>query len=428
MNDKEKLTILYYGESDIGLIRTENQDSIGKFPSDDLNLYSEKGQLFIVADGMGGHAGGKEASSIAVNTIREVYFSASSDLMPSLKRAVEKANNKIYSKSENSKEFRGMGTTCTVLVLKGNNGTIAHVGDSRIYLADISSHKIEQLTEDHTKVNEMLKEGLLTKEEADAYPSKNVLARALGVDPSVKADFKNITIKKGQIYILCSDGLAKVTKDEILQIVTINSTESSCKKLIALANDRGGKDNVTVMVIKIGTEEPAYAYEAKPVSLEKKKKKYWYAVFIIIFLLLAAAVGFQYRSYFTGLLKHDEITDSTGKKSDAHFKNDNVTRQKKDSFDKLQARADELYKKGRVENALIIYKKILSKNPMHLGALQGMNNIASVYIDKAERYKNDNNYQNAIIYFKKALQIQPSNKRLQKLITECEMKSNNKSQ
>ncbi|MGA9295761.1 MAG: protein phosphatase 2C domain-containing protein, partial [Ignavibacteriaceae bacterium] len=203
MPDKEKLTFSYYGSSDIGLVRVENQDSMGKFPPNDFNLYTEKGQLFIVADGMGGHAGGKEASRLAVDTIRDVYFSGSSDLSASLKEAVEKANYNIFKKSEDLKQFRGMGTTCTVLVLKEDKGLIAHVGDSRIYLIENNtSGKIVQLTEDHTKVHEMVKEGILTEKEAEAYPSKSVLSRALGVDQKVNADYKNIAIKNGQSYVM----------------------------------------------------------------------------------------------------------------------------------------------------------------------------------------------------------------------------------
>ncbi len=423
----EKLKFSYYGNSDIGLIRTDNQDSFGKFPKNNFDLYSEKGQLFIVADGMGGHVGGKEASSIAVDTIQEVFFSDSSDILSSLKKAIEKANSNIYEKSENSTQFRGMGTTCTVLALKENKGTIAHIGDSRIYMIENkSSKKIEQLTEDHTKVNEMLRGGLLTEEEAKAYPSKNVLARALGVNPEVKADFLNITIKNGQSFILCSDGLAKVTKNEILEVVAANSPEHSCDKLINLANERGGKDNVTVLIIKIGSDERAYPAQPKP--SKERKKNYLLPILIILFFLLAAATGFFYKDYLIGLFKTGKIVDSANEKTTRRSNDKTVNSMETDSFNKLLAKADNLYKRGRFEEAFIIYKQILSKNPMHLGALEGMNNIASEYINKAERYKNQNNIQDALIYLKKALQIQPSNERLKKLIKECETKLNNQTQ
>ncbi len=419
MSEKEKLTFSYYGNSDIGLIRIENQDSFGKFPQDDFNLYSEKGQLFIVADGMGGHVGGREASSLAVDTIQNVYFTNSADLSSSLKEAVEKANINIYKKSESSKQFRGMGTTCTALLLKEDKGFIAHVGDSRIYMIENNlSRKIEQLTEDHTKVHEMVKVGILTEKEAEVYPSKSVLSRALGVEPKVNIDYKNITIKNGQSYILCSDGLAHVTKEEILQIVTANSPEDSCGKLINLANDRGGKDNVTVIVIKIGPDGSSYKnhQDAFPV----KKKSFLLPALLVIFFLLVVAAGIKYKSYFTELFKSVKNEKLVSEKDTSQIIDNNTVEKSTDSFSNLQAQADKLFENEKLEDALIIYKKILSNEPMHLGALQGINNIAVAYINKAEKLKNENKLEDALRFYRKALEIQPSNQRLQKLIIDCE--------
>lgn len=423
MNNKERLSISYYGSSDIGMVRKENQDSFGKYPTDDLNLYSEKGQLFIVADGMGGHAGGKEASSIAVNTIQKVYFSESTDSLSALKKAIAEANYNVYNKSQNSDQFRGMGTTCTVLLLKENKGLIAHIGDSKIYLVENnSSKKIEQLTEDHTKVHEMIKKGILTKEEAEVYPAKSVLSRALGVDPEVQADFKTINIKKEQSYILCSDGLTGVSNNEILQIVTSNSPEYSCKRLIELANERSGKDNVTVLVAKVGLLKPLFLNESNHAA--KKKKNFILPVIITLFLLIAATFGLQYRSELLQLFKPNKIQNPSGEISVSKDNKEPSSAEKSDRFENLQLQADNLYKKGRLESAFIIYKKILSEKPMHLGALQGINNIAADYTARAEKYKNSNNINEALNYYKKALNIQPANQRLLKLISECETKLN----
>ena len=421
MPDKEKLTFSYYGSSDIGMIRVENQDSLGKFPPDDFNLYGEKGQLFIVADGMGGHVGGKQASQMAVDTIRDVYFSGSSDLSASLKEAIEKANYYIFRKSENSKELRGMGTTCTVMVLKDDKGFIAHVGDSRIYLIENNfSKKIVQLTEDHTKVHEMVKEGILTEKEAETYPSKSVLSRALGVEQKVNVDFINIAIKKGQSYVMCSDGLAGVSKEEILQIVTTNSSEESCSKLINLANDRGGKDNVTVIVINIGSNE--FSNKISPVEIPRNKKKYMLPILIIIFFLLIIAAGIKYQNYITDLFKSNKIEEVTNDKPVVRKEN---IEKKTDTFSSLQAQADKLYAEEKFDDALVIYKKILRSEPMHLGALQGINNIAASYISKAEKYKNENKIAEALKYYRKALDIQPGNQRVEKLINDCEVKLHN---
>ena len=420
MADKEKITFSYYGSSDIGMIRVENQDSLGKFPPNDFNLYAEKGQLFIVADGMGGHVGGKEASRTAVDTIRDVYFSGSSDPFTSLKESIEKANFKIFKKSEDSKELRGMGTTCTVLVLKDDRGFIAHVGDSRIYLIESnSSKKIVQLTEDHTKVHEMVKEGILTEKEAESYPAKSVLSRALGVEQKVNIDFKNITIKKGQSYVMCSDGLAGVSKEEILHIVTANSPEDSCTKLINLANDRGGKDNVTVIVINIGANKSAN--QISPVSAPRKKK-HILPFFLIIFLLLIIAAGIKYQDSILELFTSGKAAEMT--KEEPASGQGNVDK-RADTFNSLQDQADKLYADQRFDDALVMYKKILKSEPMHLGALQGINNVAASYINKAEKYKNENKLVDALKFYRKALDIQPGNKRLEKLIKDCQAKLHN---
>ena len=249
--NKEKLLIEYAGCSDIGLVRTENQDTFGIYTSDDLKADSVKGHLFVVADGMGGHKGGKEASNLAVSTIKEIYYSTkSSDPVLILKKAIEAANTKIYSTAQKSENYRRMGTTCSVLLIKKSFASFGHIGDSRIY--KVENNNIEQLTTDHTKVNELLKEGILTKEEAEGYPAKSVLTRALGVNDNVKIDYnENIKLKEGQIYVLCSDGLANVTENEIKNLVILNGCEEACEKLVALANERGGYDNVTILIIKI---------------------------------------------------------------------------------------------------------------------------------------------------------------------------------
>ena len=276
-----------------------------------------------------------------------------------------------------------------------------------------------QLTEDHTKVHEMVKEGILTEKEAETYPSKSVLSRALGVEQKVNVDFKNIAIKKGQSYVMCSDGLAGVSKEEILQIVTTNSPEDSCSKLIGLANDRGGKDNVTVIVINIGTNN--FSNQINPVAAPRNKK-YMLPIISIIFFLLIIAAGIKYRNYITDLFKPGKTEEITNNKPPARQNN---TEKKTDSFSSLQQQADKLYDEEKFDEALVIYKKILSSEPMHLGALQGINNIAASYISKAEKYKNENKLAEALKFYRKALDIQPGNQRVERLINDCEAKLHN---
>jgi protein phosphatase len=423
MPEKEKIEISYYGNSDIGLVRKDNQDSFGIFPSGDPSVYSGKGILFIIADGMGGHAGGKEASSLAVNVIKNVFLnSTSSDLELVLKEALEEANSQIFNKSENSKELKGMGTTCSALILKENKGFISHIGDSKIYLieSDYVKKNIEQLTEDHTKVHEMVKQGILTEKEAEVYPSKSVLMRALGVDPKVNADFKEIKIKAGQNFVLCSDGLANVTKEEIINIVERNSPEIACSQLIKLANERGGGDNVSVIVVKLNSSNVSKAI--KP-SLPPKKKKNFTFLIILIFIvtILGVTIGILFGNYSLDSVKR-ENKGSELNKNDAPQPKSRVSDDKnKDESDVLR-NADRLYEEGKLENALAVYKKILMKKPMHLGALQGVNNIAAAYEKEANKYQNNNKFEEALKFYKKALEIQPSNTRLKQIIKDLEIK------
>ena len=251
MNKNKNLCIHYSAASDTGLVRTENQDSFGKFPINSDDLYQAKGLLFIVADGMGGHAGGKEASTVAVEIVSREYFSFNSDIaLNAILSAFKAANTKIYQSDSNALHFQKKGTTCSALILENSRAYVAHVGDSRVY--KIENGKIFQLTNDHTEVSEMYRKGILSKDEAKIHPGKSVLVRALGIEPDIEVDLKeNIKLNDGDCFVLCSDGLAKVSPDEIKDIVKSFSPDISCKKLISLANERGGKDNVTVQIIKV---------------------------------------------------------------------------------------------------------------------------------------------------------------------------------
>jgi protein phosphatase len=234
-----------------GLKRQDNQDAWGRFPEDGQGLSSSKGQLFIVADGMGGHAGGKEASWMAVRLVREAYFAdPDENTAACLERAFAAANAKIHQRASDSLEFHGMGTTCTALVLKDDRLYVAHLGDSRAYR--ITKSKIEQLTQDHTKVAEMLRLGILTREEALHHPEKSHLYRALGIAATMPAEVSVAgPLRAGERYLLCTDGIAKVELPEVKRMVLENSPQDACDRLIKAANDRGGSDNSTVQVIEV---------------------------------------------------------------------------------------------------------------------------------------------------------------------------------
>ena len=174
------------------------------------------------------------------------------------------------------------------MVLEYDHAHIAHVGDSRIY--KIADGNIIQFTNDHTEVGEMFRKGILNEEEAKNHPSKSVLVRAMGIEADVEVDLiENILLNSGDSFVLCSDGLAKVSTDEIKEAVLNNSAEEACKKLIALANESGGKDNVTIQVIKIISDHPAKVPQYKPAN--KKNKSNWLLIVILILLLISLAVA-----------------------------------------------------------------------------------------------------------------------------------------
>jgi len=280
-----KLQIEYYGLSDVGVVRTENQDTFGKFPEDSNDIYRPKGILFITADGMGGHENGKEASSIAVETISENYFSNSSNKNSnSILAAFELANEKILNISGEKLQSKKMGTTCSSLIINGNNITIAHIGDSRIY--KITSKEIEQITHDHTAAEEMYRKGILSKDEVKDYPNKSVLVRALGVEPNINVELnEKINIKVDDCFLLCSDGLSQINKNEIKEIVLLNSPNDACAKLVGLANERGGKDNVTVQIIKVKNTDVS-----NNLLVEKRKKNQLGLLSIIILIVIILVI------------------------------------------------------------------------------------------------------------------------------------------
>ena len=249
---KISATITFGICSDLGRVRTDNQDSYGKFPEDSDDITAPKGQLFVVADGMGGQKGGREASTIAVDAIKQHYFSDPElDVAGNLQRALQKANEVVYDYSTTHVGFQNMGTTCSALVLKDNRAYVAHVGDSRVYR--ITRGEIAQLTDDHSNVAEMQRRGMLTAEEAKHHPERSHLYRALGVRSDMPVDIvSNIQLGRSETFLLCSDGLVNhVEEDEMVKITKTFPPQEACNQLVDIANDRGGYDNITVLIVNV---------------------------------------------------------------------------------------------------------------------------------------------------------------------------------
>ncbi|NIM22459.1 MAG: Stp1/IreP family PP2C-type Ser/Thr phosphatase [Candidatus Latescibacteria bacterium] len=239
--------------SNTGQVRKSNEDSFGTFEPEEPSELAEKGALYIVADGMGGHRGGEVASNLAVETIRAHYYS-STDQDPStaLVDAFNAANRAIHEKAVSDNTLFGMGTTCTAMVVRGEKAYFAHVGDSRAYL--FRKGKLQQVTEDHSLVGEMLRSGMISREDARVHPQRNVITRSLGVQQAIQPYIPPVPydIEDGDVFLLCSDGLtALVIEDDIVSALELYNSHEACRRLIDLANQRGGIDNITVQIIEV---------------------------------------------------------------------------------------------------------------------------------------------------------------------------------
>jgi len=242
--------------SHVGLVRDENQDAVGNFPSDVLDDSGDLGVLFVVADGMGGHKGGKEASRIAVEVVGDTYFSdEGGSIAERLRTACKSAHAAIREYGDSHPQCKGMGTTLTALVLQNGTGYIAHVGDSRAYR--LAEGEVVQLTEDHSIVAEWRRKGWITEEQARLHPERSLLYRALGVGEEVSVDvIENIVVHEGDSFLLCTDGLSNhLEKDEIQDLLLEGPPEDACRKMVSLALERGGYDNITVQIMRYGTRE-----------------------------------------------------------------------------------------------------------------------------------------------------------------------------
>jgi PPM family protein phosphatase len=228
--------------SDVGVLRE------GK-PNEDAYLIHEP--LFVVADGMGGHVAGDVASSTAVGVISEESRSAEMGDPDSLIAILRRANSVIFQKARSDPSLRGMGTTCTLLTIQDSHAHLAHVGDSRAYL--LRAGELSQLTEDHTLVGRMVEEGRLSAEEARYHPQRNIITRVLGVDSDVEVDVLSLDLVPDDRLLLCSDGLtAMLDADAIKQTLqSERDAQAAADRLVELANEAGGEDNVTVLVIHV---------------------------------------------------------------------------------------------------------------------------------------------------------------------------------
>jgi len=242
--------------SDIGMRRTNNQDSYAVVTASTEQKWRERGHLFLVADGMGAHAAGELASKLAADNVPLTYDKLRDvPHAEALRRAVEDANDKIHSRGEANVDFHGMGTTNTTLLLVPEGAIVAHVGDSRVYR--MRGDLFEQLSFDHSLVWEMMAGGKISEREVPSYIPRNIITRSLGPSAEVKVDVEGpLPIEVGDTYLLCSDGLTGQVQDEELgMILSCLSPQEAVRAMVDLANLRGGPDNITVVVARV-TGEP----------------------------------------------------------------------------------------------------------------------------------------------------------------------------
>ena len=240
--------------TDVGVKRSHNQDACAAQPAADATGYAAHGHVFVVADGMGGHAVGEKASAKAVRDIPFLFLKHVHDgVLPALRRAFQETNTGIFTVGQENPEFRGLGTTSTALVLRPEGAWIGHVGDSRAYR--IREGLAEQLTFDHSWVWEIARRQGVDPDELGDF-KKNVIIRSLGPDPDVEVDVEGPhPVQKGDAFLLCSDGLTGVVPpEEIGPVVSSLPPDEAARLLVNLANLRGGPDNITVMIVHVGAE------------------------------------------------------------------------------------------------------------------------------------------------------------------------------
>jgi protein phosphatase len=283
--------------SDLGMRRTNNQDSLTVVVTDDVATWATRGHLLIVADGMGAHAAGELASKLAVDNIPHTYFKLR-DLYPpaALRQAIRDANTTIHTKGQSSIGFQGMGTTCSCLVLLPQGALVAHIGDSRIYR--LRGDLLEQLTFDHSLVWEMAAAGQMTEADVPSYIPKNVITRSLGPHPSVHIDLEGpYTCESGDKFLMCSDGLSgPITDEEIGVLLNCMPPDDAVETLVDLANFRGGPDNITVVVAQVDGAVPPAAMACQEVGDAPRSQRWPTAPLWIaagVFLAMLAYCGLK---------------------------------------------------------------------------------------------------------------------------------------
>jgi protein phosphatase len=239
--------------TDVGRQRANNEDSYLYWEPDTAEEFRRKGRLAVIADGMGGYEGGQEASRLAVETVRQVYdLTSTNDPQQALVAAFYAAHANIQRYAAEHAQLQGMGTTCTALSIVGRQLFFAHVGDSRLYL--VRATTVSRLTRDHSYVGRLVESGIVRLEDAETHPQRHILTAALGSGREVLPDTPEqpLGLQEGDSLVLCTDGLwSLVGEQELAGLVRSGTSAESCVALVKAALERGGPDNITVLVLRI---------------------------------------------------------------------------------------------------------------------------------------------------------------------------------
>lgn len=242
--------------TDVGRRRHGNEDSHALWVSDGSGRAHAADTLLVVCDGMGGSNAGEVASRLAVEAVVRVFESdTTGDPLEALRHAVDAANTEVHEHSRSRQDLQGMGTTCTAVAIQGDSLSFAHVGDSRAYL--LRGGQLSQITSDHSLVAQLVARGQITREDARHDPRRNVVTRSVGVGPAVEIDAERLgePLRPGDTILVCSDGLhGQLEDEEMAKLASDGSLDRACRTLIALANERGGPDNITVAIARIEGE------------------------------------------------------------------------------------------------------------------------------------------------------------------------------
>lgn len=286
-----------FGESNVGLVRENNEDSFlivdlttglaTPDPAELQQITGQKGNLFLVADGMGGVEAGEVASHMAVNLVTQYFLDRLKNEDPVnkqtfariLKRSIEEANRRVFEEGQRESKHRGMGTTLTAAAVHGTSIFFAQVGDSRAYLA--RNGFLTQMTRDQSLVAQLVAAGTIKPEDAKAHPQRNVILQALGVQEHVDVVISSANLRRGDRAVLCSDGLsAKIEPEELKEILDRRlGAKDTCQKLVQLARERGGEDNITIIVAHFDGDGLTWpAPDDRPVYetfKEKPRRRFW---------------------------------------------------------------------------------------------------------------------------------------------------------